>query len=79
MVPDPEDVKQRICTALNWTGPIFIISGLTGEGTQDLVWALQDWLDAERQRENTEADKADGSYIAEDPRFDDTRGPTDPA
>ena len=79
MVPNPEDVKERICKALNWQGPIFIISGLTGEGTQDLVWALQDWLDAERQRENTESDKADGSYVAEDPRFDETRGPADPA
>lgn len=79
MVPNPDDVKERICKALNWQGPVFIISGLTGEGTQDLVWALQDWLDTERQRENTESDKADGSYVAEDPRFDETRGPADPA
>lgn len=77
MVADPDDVKKRICKALDWKGPVFIISGLTGEGTQDLVWALQDWLDAERQRENTASDKADGSYVAEDPRFDDTRGPAD--
>ncbi len=79
MVNNPDDVKQRICKALDWKGPVFIISGLTGEGTQDLVWALQDWLDAERQRENTESDKADGSYIAEDPRFDETRGAADAA
>ena len=77
MVADPDDVKKRICKALDWKGPVFIISGLTGEGTQDLVWALQDWLDAERQRENTASDKADGSYVAEDSRFDDTRGPAD--
>lgn len=77
MVTDPEDVKKRICKALDWTGPVFAISALTGEGTQDLIWALQDWLDEERQRANTASDKADGSYVAEDPRFDDTRGPAE--
>ncbi|NYT44055.1 GTPase ObgE [Alcaligenaceae bacterium] len=73
MVNDPQDVQKRICAALDWTGPVFTISALTGEGTQDLTWHLQEWLDAERQQANIEQDKADGSYVAEDPRFDDTR------
>ncbi len=74
MVQDPEDVKQRLCAALNWTGPVFGISALSGEGTQELVWRLQEWLDAEKAKANLAEDKADGSYVAEDPRFDDTRG-----
>ncbi|MCC2597075.1 GTPase ObgE [Pusillimonas sp. MFBS29] len=73
MVEDPDDVKERLCAALGWTGPVFAISALTGDGAQELTWRLQEWLDAEREKANTAQDKADGSYIAEDPRFDDTR------
>ncbi len=74
MVADPEGTRQRLCKALEWDGPVFSISALNGEGTQELIWQLQDWLDAERQKAQVEQDKADGSYIAEDPRFDTTRG-----
>ncbi|AEC22023.1 GTP-binding protein [Pusillimonas sp. T7-7] len=73
MVENPEDVKQRLCEALGWTGPVFGISALTGEGAQSLTLHLQEWLDAEREQANIAQDKADGSYVAEDPRFDDTR------
>ncbi|AUL45772.1 GTPase ObgE [Bordetella trematum] len=78
MVPDPEDVKQRFCAEFGWTGPVFCISSLNGDGTQDLIWALQDYLDAEKQKEQVEQDKADGSYVHEDPRFDTTRGDATP-
>ncbi|HEY9279043.1 MAG TPA: GTPase ObgE [Eoetvoesiella sp.] len=74
MVSEPDDVKQRFCEALEWTGPVFSISALNGEGTQELIWALQDWLDAERTKEHSALDRADGTYVTEDPRFDDTRG-----
>ncbi len=73
MVADPAAVKERLCAALNWTGPVFGISALTGEGTQDLIWKLQEWLDAEKAKSHVEQDEADGTYVAEDPRFDDTR------
>jgi GTP-binding protein len=73
MVADPEQLKQRFCDALEWDGPVFSISALTGDGTQELIWQLQDWLDAERNRAHLAQDQADGTYIAEDPRFDDTR------
>jgi GTP-binding protein len=77
MVQDPQDIQQRLCKALGHTGPVFSISALTGEGTQDLTWKLQDWLDAEREQANIESDKAQGTYIAEDPRFDTTRATPD--
>ncbi len=74
MVPNPDEVKQRLVAALDWTGPVFTISALNGEGTKDLIWQLQDWLDAERTKEQQAQDLADGTKVAEDPRFDDTRG-----
>ncbi|MDS1140334.1 GTPase ObgE [Pusillimonas sp. SM2304] len=73
MVDHPDEVKQRMCDALGWTGPVFGISALTGDGAQELTWRLQEWLDAERERSNIAQDKAEGTYIADDPRFDDTR------
>lgn len=39
-----------------------------------MIWALQDYLDAEKQKDQIDQDKADGSYVHEDPRFDTTRG-----
>ncbi|WP_442595709.1 GTPase ObgE [Parapusillimonas sp. JC17] len=77
MVDDPVSVKDRLCAALDWTGPVFSISALTGDGTQDLTWKLQEWLDAEKAKTHVEQDKADGTYVAEDPRFDDTRSNSD--
>lgn len=74
MVDNPEEVQKRLCQALDWTGPVFSISALNGEGTQQLIWSLQDWLDAERQKAHLEEDKAQGTYITEDPRFDESRG-----
>lgn len=74
MVADPVSMKKRFCEAFGWTGPVFGISGLNGEGTQELIWALQDYLDAEKQKDQIDQDKADGSYVHEDPRFDTTRG-----
>ena len=75
MLPDPEDVKQRLCATLGWTGPTFTISALTGEGTQELIWRLQDWLDAERDKAQLAQDKAAGINTSDDPRLDPTRAP----
>jgi GTP-binding protein len=60
MVTDPDAVRQRICRELEWTGPVFGISALTGMGTQALTGALQSWLD-EQQRA--------ASALENDPRF----------
>ncbi|KAG1062298.1 hypothetical protein G6F40_017958 [Rhizopus arrhizus] len=77
MVPDPEDTKRRFLELYDWKGPVFAISGLTGEGTQDLLYALLDYLDAEREKEYVSRDQAEGTYVAPDPRFDDTRSDAD--
>jgi GTP-binding protein len=78
MVTDAEGLKARFCDAFEWTGPVFTVSGLTGEGTQDLIWALQDYLDAERTKDQIAQDQAEGTYVHEDPRFDDTRSDAAP-
>lgn len=74
MVADPESARQRFVELFDWKGPVFAISGLSGDGTQDLIWALQDYLDAEQRKDHVAQDQADGTYVAEDPRFDATRG-----
>lgn len=73
MVADPESARQRFLEQFEWQGRVFTISGLNGDGTQDLIWALQDYLDAEQRKDHLAQDQADGTYVAEDPRFDDTR------
>ena len=74
MVSDPETVKTRFCKEFGWDGKVFAISALSGDGTQQLIWDLQDAIDAYRQVDNIAEDKAAGTFVAEDPRFDDARG-----
>ncbi len=79
VVPDPDAVRERFCAELGWTGPVYAISALSGEGTQQLIWDLQEAIDAFRQLDNVAEDRAAGTYIAEDPRFDETRQDADSA
>ncbi|HEU0229819.1 MAG TPA: GTPase ObgE [Burkholderiaceae bacterium] len=74
MVDDPAGLEERLCKALDWTGPVFRISALNGEGTQELTWELQDWLDAEREKDFLAQAQAQADYADPDPRFDQTRG-----
>jgi len=60
MIEDPAAVQQRICDELQWTGPVFGISALTGSGTQALMGAIQSWLDEQQQAAHAHD---------EDPRF----------
>lgn len=53
---------------------MFRISALDGEGTQELTWALQDWLDDEREKDFLTQAQAQADYADPDPRFDQTRG-----
>jgi GTP-binding protein len=77
VVTDPEAVKKRFCKEYKWKGPVFAISALSGDGTQQLIWDLQNAIDAYRQEDNIAEDMADGTFVAEDPRFDDTRSAAD--
>ncbi|GAA4329857.1 GTPase ObgE [Pigmentiphaga soli] len=52
MVDDPQGLQEAFCLELGWTGPVFAISALAGQGTQELAWALQNWLDEQREAEH---------------------------
>lgn len=73
MVDDRDQVQADVCKALQWTGPVFAISALTGEGTQDLAWRIQEWLDAQRQKEHQAEEVTAGTWVSDDPRFDQPR------
>lgn len=73
MLEEPEQVKVEFCQQFGWDGSVFAISALTGAGTQELVWALQDYLDQEKAKENQQQDEQAEDYIPDDPRFDSSR------
>ncbi|SFM60715.1 Obg family GTPase CgtA [Marinobacter zhejiangensis] len=54
---DREAHCQAIIDELNWTGPVFRISALSGEGTKPLVQAVMRWIEqrAEEEAQDPEA------------------------
>ena len=58
------------CAKHCWNGPVYRISALTGQGTQELLLHIQEWLDAQREREQREQEVAQGTWVSDDPRFD---------
>ena len=54
-----EQRRQQLLESLGWDGPVFAISALDGEGTQELVYALMDHLDALKAAENVEPEDED--------------------
>ena len=46
----PEDEREKrvkaFVKAFRWKGPVHAVSAISGDGTRELVFALQDWLDA---------------------------------
>lgn len=73
MLQEPEKAVKQLCERLNWEGPVFSISALSGDGTQKLVYAIQDYLDQVKAAEQEARDKAEGTYEYVDPRFDPER------
>lgn len=73
MIDNPEQAKQRFIDLCHWEGPVYCISALTGEGTERLVYDLQDMIDQTRLAQQREIDLAEGTLTFEDPRFDPSR------
>jgi GTP-binding protein len=48
----PEDERaarvKAFVKAYRWKGPVYALSAISGEGTRELVFAIQNWLDANR-------------------------------
>ncbi len=49
---------DQIVTKLGWTGPVFRTSGLTGEGTRQVLYYLMDQIEQEQEREAEDPDFA---------------------
>jgi GTP-binding protein len=50
-----EEVEQRCQTIVNelgWTGPVFKIAAINGEGTRELMFAIMDFLEQQRREKS---------------------------
>ncbi len=51
---------QEIIDALNWTAPVFKIAAINGQGTRELMFAIMEFLEAERHKKlNLNSSQAD--------------------
>lgn len=73
MVDDPDALRAELVKRLDWKAPIYGISALTGLGTEDLVRDIQNWLDEQRRQQQEAEEKAAGTFVQADPRFDEKR------
>jgi GTP-binding protein len=73
MVDDPEALRAELVKRLDWKEPIYGMSALTGQGTEDLVRDIQNWLDEQRRQQQEAEEKAAGTFVQVDPRFDEKR------
>lgn len=48
-----EEECQKIIEKLNWQGPVFKISAMHKEGTRDLCFAIMDYIDLKRKKQDT--------------------------
>ena len=73
MIPDAQKARDDFIACSQWQGPVYCISALTGEGTQQLIYDLQEMLDTTKAAEQRAQDIADGTAEFDDPRFDPNR------
>ena len=60
-LPDAEEEVERMREALDWEGPIFLVSALSGDGIQELAQTVMRWLEErdERERDDPEFARAE--------------------
>lgn len=73
MIEDADEAREAFITQSQWQGPVYCISALNGDGTQQLIYDLQEMLDKTKAAEQREQDIADGTAEFDDPRFDPSR------
>lgn len=54
-----ESRKEQLLSELSWDGPVYTMSAVTGEGTDDLVYKLMDHLESLKQEIEVESDAED--------------------
>lgn len=52
LADDHNEICQDIVDRLEWTGPVFQISALSGEGTQELMYRIMDFLERQTHEES---------------------------
>jgi len=59
----PEDIVEKTCNdiieRLNWQGPVFRISAVSKQGTQDICYKIIDYLEEKAFQETEDASKAE--------------------
>lgn len=70
MVADAAQARDDFVARSQWPGPVYCISALTGDGTQQLIYDLQEMIDKTKAAEQRAQDIADGTAQFDDPRFD---------
>jgi GTP-binding protein len=59
----PEEEREAHCQdiidRLDWTGPVFRISAVSGEGTKELMGAIMDYIEQRAQDEREQAELAE--------------------
>jgi GTP-binding protein len=54
-----ESRKHKLLAELDWDGPVFTMSAVTGEGTKELVYKLMDHLEGMHQESEIEEEVDD--------------------
>jgi GTP-binding protein len=49
---DVSDRCQAIIDELEWKGPVFKISAMSGDGTRELMYAIMNFLEEQRRKES---------------------------
>ena len=68
LVPEAERkaLMAKIRRSLRWRGPLFSISALSGEGTEGLMQAVMDRLDALQQERATAIEQGSASTASDE-------------
>lgn len=69
MIESADEFIQQLVVRLDWQGPVFGISALTGEGTQPLILQVQSHLDQQQTDIQQAEEEAAADFEPDDPRF----------
>jgi len=59
---EQDEICDRIIKELNWQGPVFRISGISGDGTNELTFAIMNYIEEnQREPETAESDETLGN------------------
>ncbi|PWK50905.1 Obg family GTPase CgtA [Pleionea mediterranea] len=66
---EADALSKAFVESVNWQGPVFCISAVTGDGTENLVWSIMEHVDQERQKQIDIKNNVDESAPIAPPPF----------